>query len=934
MLNKISNSLFNDLNYKFIPLLFAPVIFALSACAPTGEGSGANPGVEEFPIAYVKRKILLDNNGNIEQPDIREPLLSMPGGDLYLKSNSSIGAVETNITSSITYGMGDVKDVNVSYDGKTLIFSLLPEDPDPNDNIDPKWDIYSYNRITNELKRVIESNILAKEGDDIAPHFLPDGRIVFSSNRQSKSRAILLDESLSKPQFSSQDEDDRTKALVLHVMNFDGNNIEQISFNQSHDLDPSVLSDGRILFSRWDRMNNNNAISLYTVLPDGSQLQPYYGTHDQSHDDGNGNTVQFLQPRELSDGRIIALSRPYSDTFGGGDIVIIDGKNFVDLNQTTAVNQGAFTTTALSKATVTDVQNNDGLSLEGRYSSVYPLNDNSNRMLVSKGLCQIDINSSTDITSPVIETHLCIEPYLSDSTATPAYPAYGIWLYNRDDNTEKPVVIAEPGMMISNAVAMQPSTRPALNLGTPDAELDAALKSENVGLLHIRSVYDFGDSSFDGCFFDNDLDCTTATVSSVLALGDPMQATAAQRPARFIRIVKAVGLPDDNDPDLTDPPDLSNRAFGRSRRLGMKEIIGYSQVQPDGSVRVKVPADIAFYFEILDKNAHRIGPRHENWLQVNKGATLECTGCHTHTTANNEPALPHGRSDAEAPSINPGAPYDGYTYANTENPATSSPYFASAGDTMAEVIARSQGAQSVYTAITPSINVAYTDDWTDPAARAKDTSFSFDYSGLSGLTTAIPSTSPCETAWDYTCRIVINYQEHIQPIWEVDRGVNTCTSCHSAVDVADTPMQPAAQLDLRGTVSDDQPQQVQSYRELFFADDFQEIVGGILTDKLVPVPVLDGNGDPVLDGNGNPRFEDIPDPALTLSPSMSTNGARASRFMHKMYETNLNTGVPLSTPTVDHTNMLTPAELRLIAEWLDIGAQYFNNPFDPLAPEN
>jgi hypothetical protein len=25
---------------------------------------------------------------------------------------------------------------------------------------------------------------------------------------------------------------------------------------------------------------------------------------------------------------------------------------------------------------------------------------------------------------------------------------------------------------------------------------------------------------------------------------------------------------------------------------------------------------------------------------------------------------------------------------------------------------------------------------------------------------------------------------------------------------------------------------------------------------------------------------------------------------------------------------MTPAELRLIAEWLDIGAQYYNNPFD------
>ena len=33
-----------------------------------------------------------------------------------------------------------------------------------------------------------------------------------------------------------------------------------------------------------------------------------------------------------------------------------------------------------------------------------------------------------------------------------------------------------------------------------------------------------------------------------------------------------------------------------------------------------------------------------------------------------------------------------------------------------------------------------------------------------------------------------------------------------------------------------------------------------------------------------------------------------------------------------HADMLSEAELRLIAEWLDIGGQYYNNPFD--APQD
>jgi hypothetical protein len=32
-------------------------------------------------------------------------------------------------------------------------------------------------------------------------------------------------------------------------------------------------------------------------------------------------------------------------------------------------------------------------------------------------------------------------------------------------------------------------------------------------------------------------------------------------------------------------------------------------------------------------------------------------------------------------------------------------------------------------------------------------------------------------------------------------------------------------------------------------------------------------------------------------------------------------------PVLNHTGYLSPAELRLIVEWLDIGGQYYNDPF-------
>src|SRR5690606_5149511 len=109
------------------------------------------------------------------------------------------------------------------------------------------------------------------------------------------------------------------------------------------------------------------------------------------------------------------------------------------------------------------------------------------------------------------------------------------------------------------------------------------------------------------------------------------------------------------------------------------------------------------------------------------------------------------------------------------------------------------------------------------------------------------------------CRIVINYEQHIQPMWDRPRTVDqdqdgvpdvdamgnpidgTCSQggCHSTTDAMGTANAnvPAAQLDLTGVPSDEQPLHLRSYRELFFQDFEQELVDGVLTDRLVDGPI-------------------------------------------------------------------------------------------------
>jgi hypothetical protein len=161
---------------------------------------------------------------------------------------------------------------------------------------------------------------------------------------------------------------------------------------------------------------------------------------------------------------------------------------------------------------------------------------------------------------------------------------------------------------------------------------------------------------------------------------------------------------------------------------------------------------------------------------------------------------------------------------------------------------------------------------------------------------------------------------HIHPLWSLTRLVidpndmvtvledNTCarSGCHAPVDAMNATAVPAAQLDLTDGLSADEMAHFNAYRELLFADDEQELVNGALQPRLVQ------NG---VDAMGNPIFVTV-----AVNPSMSSAGANASSFFD------------VFDAGGTHAGRLTVHELRLISEWLDIGAQYYNNPFD--APEN
>src|SRR5690606_6051582 len=118
-----------------------------------------------------------------------------------------------------------------------------------------------------------------------------------------------------------------------------------------------------------------------------------------------------------------------------------------------------------------------------------------------------------------------------------------------------------------------------------------------------------------------------------------------------------------------------------------------------------------------------------------------------------------------------------------------------------------------------------------------------------------------------------------------------------------------------------------SYRELFFDDGVEDYMGGMLVPRTRQQPA---GTDPV---TGEPIFEEVP---VIASRPMIAGNARGSRFFACFTGNNTcGSGDPDEDGgTENHLDFLTPSELRLISEWVDIGAQYFNNPFANGIPTN
>lgn len=140
--------------------------------------------------------------------------------------------------------------------------------------------------------------------DYVSPIFLPGDKIMFTTNSVVEAGAR-----------QHRDEYERGTTLQLGRINTDGTGEELGARNLSHRTFPTLMSDGRVMFTQWDHLGTMNAGHLMFVNQDMTNLREGFGK------EGTGASNSTLKAQEVSPGRFIAIATSRNRTIQAGALI-------------------------------------------------------------------------------------------------------------------------------------------------------------------------------------------------------------------------------------------------------------------------------------------------------------------------------------------------------------------------------------------------------------------------------------------------------------------------------------------------------------------------------------------------------------------------------------------------------------------------------------
>jgi hypothetical protein len=180
---------------------------------------------------------------------------------------------------------------DLSFDARRVLFCYKAHD-------EKAFHLYEMNLDGSGLRQLTTGDY-----DDLDPIYLPDGRVMFTTTRGNTYVRC-------GPYIYS---------TLLACCDADGGNVYLVSQNSEPDFVPSLLGDGRVIYSRWEYTDKSvfRVQSLWTTNPDGTNTMAFWGNQSVWPD-------HLAQPRAIPGSRRVMFSGVGHHDWFTGSIGIID----------------------------------------------------------------------------------------------------------------------------------------------------------------------------------------------------------------------------------------------------------------------------------------------------------------------------------------------------------------------------------------------------------------------------------------------------------------------------------------------------------------------------------------------------------------------------------------------------------------------------------
>ena len=262
----------------------------------------ANPLARTGPLVFVKQ-VPSAFSHQLTQYYGRD---ARPGGGLFVLEQPGKSFACRRLAASLP--VGSYQHTEVSYDGRRILFSYCHVEQSPANREahgDVFYHLYEIAADGSRLRQLTNGPF-----DDFSPCCLPEGKILFISTRRGGFHRCGRGP---------------CPVYALAVAEADGCDPRPISYHETHEWDPAVLNDGRVIYTRWDYVDRHavHYQQLWTTRPDGTDVRIYYGNNTL-------NPVGVWEARAVPGSHRVMATAAAHHAMTAGSIILLDVRRGLD----------------------------------------------------------------------------------------------------------------------------------------------------------------------------------------------------------------------------------------------------------------------------------------------------------------------------------------------------------------------------------------------------------------------------------------------------------------------------------------------------------------------------------------------------------------------------------------------------------------------------